>query len=221
MFKFLKKKKKDERKINRKIFYNINGEIYQIYTFEFPIEDENLSNKELLNKYEFNVKKYSKTLGCWSWVNTLNSLQDFYNIYCLSENDVIEINEKDLENTLVNIISEYKSELKMKFNDIKVDDTIYTYKTYNYNVSDLRHIAIIRKKIVDESSNHIGDSLLLEIETYNVNELLNKKTTDSNRKIITFYDFMEEYEIGCKYKIVESDDGMTSIEEYLKSNEIK
>ena len=217
MFKFLKKKNKDERKI----FYNINGEIYQLFTFEFPKEDENLSNKELLNKYKFTVRKFSKTFECWGLEKTLNSLQDFYNIYCLSENDVIEIDEKDLENTIANVISEYKSELKMKFDEIKVDDTIYTYKTYNYNVSNLRHIAIIRKKIIDESSNHIGDSLFLEIETYNLNELLNKKTTDSNRKIITFYNFMEEYEIGCKYKIVESNDGMTSIEDYLKSNEIK
>lgn len=227
MFNFLKKKTEvkrmteNKKMINKRFFCNINGEIYRIYIPEFPKEDEHLSIKELINKYSFDACQYDKLEGSWGWNSRDYSIQEFYEKYSISETDadIIEINEEDVDNVIDIAVNKLKSEMEMKFNDIKVN-TIYTHKTYNYDASFLRNIVIVRKKIIDELSDNVNNSFLIEIETYDTKELLDKNTTNSTRKIITFYTFLHQYEIGCKYKIVESNDGMTSIEDYLKSNEI-
>ena len=223
MFNFLKKKKQSEnQKMTDKKFYcSINGEIYKIYIPKILKEDEHLSIKELINQYSFDARRYEKLEGFWNFNTRYDFIQEFYDKYSISETDadIIEINEKDVNNVIDIAVNKLKSEMEMKFNDIKVN-TIYTYKTYNCNASFLRDIVIVRKKIIDENPNNVNNSFLIEIETYDTKELLDKNTTNSTRKIITFYTFLHQYEIGCKYKIVESNDGMTSIEDYLKSNEI-
>lgn len=228
MFNFLKKKTEvkrmteNKKMTDKKFFCSINGEIYRIYIPKILKEDEHLSIKELLSEYSFDARRYDKLEGSWGWNTTYDFIQEFYMKYSISETDadIIEINEKDVDNVINIAVNKLKSEMEMKFNDIKVN-TIYTHKTYNFNASFLRDIVMVRKKIIDELSDNVNNSFLIEIETYDTKELLDKNTTNSTRKIITFYTFLHQYEIGCKYKIVESNDGMTSIEDYLKSNEIK
>lgn len=179
-------------------------------------EDLTLSREELFDIYGLYMCKYSleyRSFDDWDWnwdEHYFNSFKDFFEMYDLDENDLQEIKKEDLEIA----IQKLKDDFKKKFNDFKVDDTIYTNKAFDIcNPKQLYHsIAKVKKKLIDESrGSNLVCSLILEIE-YIEGESTEKK----KRKFIRFYDFINKYKPGCNIKVVDSNDGENTIEDYFK-----
>ena len=216
MFNFLKKIKKEKQRsfVEQTIYYNINGEIYRVeLRTNVDVDDLTLSREELFNKYSFYVCKYNleyQSFEDWNFYEYhFHSFEEFFEAYDINGNDLQEIEEENLEFA----IQKLQDDFEKKFNDFKVDDTIYTNNAFDIcNPQQLfQSIAKVKKKLIDESrgSNHVR-SFILEIE------YIDGDSAEKKRKFIKFYDFINKYKPGCNIKVVDSNDGENTIEDYFK-----
>lgn len=201
---------KPERKwIDLKTYYIINEEIYQARLQEEVDEDDlNLSRDELFNKYGVWVCKYSLDHGCFAeWIEIdYTSLDEFFE--SINAKDPVEINEDELEEYCNNVDEEFK----MKFNDFKLDDTLYTCNLFS-DFSDncyLKKIVKVKKKLINESIYNVADALILEVE------MLDGKSAVTKREFMRFYDFINNFKIGCNVKVIDSIDDNFSIDSYFE-----
>ena len=199
--------KKQEREwIDLKAYYKINGEIYQArLQEEVDVEDLNLSRDELFNKYGVWVCTYSLEYGDlaeWKEID-YKSLDEFFEH--IGEKNPVEINEDELKEYCNNV----ENEFKMKFNDFKLDDTLYTCKFFADGCY-LKEVVKVKKKLMNESVYRITDALILEVE------ILDGKSAVSKREFMKFYDFIRDFEIGCNVKVIDSIDENFSIDSYFE-----
>ena len=203
MFKFNKNKKKEWEWLEVTMYFFHNDKIYQAKMEELVnMEDFNLSPKDLLNTYGFDVCLYDMEYSDFIAYNTIpyNSLDEFFKKSGVNEKHVIR--EEDLHLA----IDKIKKNFKMKFDEFKVDDTLYTIN-FDSNISGRRSfktIAKVKNKLIDENTSDILRSKILEIE------ILDGISTTTKRKFITFYDFLNEFTPGCNIKVLEG-----NIEDYF------
>ena len=208
MFKF----KNEKTWLEKTAYYNINGEIYRAeLSCHVNNEDLTLSREELFNTYGFYMCNYSLEHNSFEDWNEIKfySFEYLFKMYDINENDLKEIKEEDLEFAIQKLHDDFEK----KFNDFKIDDTIYTNKAFDIcNPKQLYHsIAKVKKKLIDESkSSNLVRSLILEIE------YIEGESTEKKRKFIRFYDFIKKYKHGCNIKVVDSNDGEFIIEDYFK-----
>lgn len=199
-------KKSEKEWIDLKAYYKINGEIYRTrLEDEVDVDDLNLSRDELFNKYGVWVCKYSLEHECFAeWIEIdYKSLDEFFKYICAKY--PVEINEDELEEYCNNVDEEFK----MKFNDFKLDDTLYTC---NFFVDGcyLKEIVKVRKKLINESIYNVADALILEVE------MLDGKSAVTKREFMRFYDFINNFKIGCNVKVIDSIDDNFSIDSYFE-----
>lgn len=190
--------------------YKINGEIYQTrLEGKADVNDLNLSRDELFNKYGVWVSKYSIEYRDFAEWNEIyyESLDAFFKYICAKV--PVEINEDEFEEYCNNV----DEELKMKFNDFKLDDTLYTC---NFFVDGcyLKEIVKVKKKLINESVSNIRNALILEVE------ILDGKSAVTKREFMKFYDFIRDFKIGCNVKVIDSIDDNFSIDSYFESNRV-
>ena len=199
---------KPEREwIELKAYYKIDGEIYQArLQEEVDVDDLNLSRDELFNKYGVWVCTYSLECGDVAELDEIDykSLDEFFK--CIKANDVVEVNEDEFEEYCNNL----KDEFKMKFNDFKLDDTLYTSKFLTTGCYLKGEIVKVKKKLINESVYNVTDALILEVE------ILDGKSAVTKREFMKFYDFIRDYEIGCNVKVIDSIDDNFSIDSYFE-----
>lgn len=199
-------KKSEKEWIDLKAYYKINEEIYRTrLEGNADVNDLNLSRDELFNKYGVWVCKFSieyREFAEWNEIY-YESLDEFFKYIC--EKDPVEINEDELEEYCNNADEEFK----MKFNDFKLDDTLYTC---NFFVDGcyLKEIVKVRKKLINESVSNIRNALILEVE------ILDGKSADTKREFMKFYDFIRDFKIGCNVKVIDSIDDNFSIDSYFE-----
>lgn len=199
-------KKSEKEWIDLKAYYKINEEIYRTrLEGNADVNDLNLSRDELFNKYGVWVCKFSieyREFAEWNEIY-YESLDEFFKYIC--EKDPVEINEDELEEYCNNVDEEFK----MKFNDFKLDDTLYTC---NFFVDGcyLKEIVKVRKKLINESVSNIRNALILEVE------ILDGKSADTKREFMKFYDFIRDFKIGCNVKVIDSIDDNFSIDSYFE-----
>lgn len=199
-------KKSEKEWIDLKAYYKINEEIYQTrLEGKADVNDLNLSRDELFNKYGVWVCKFSieyKEFAEWNEIY-YESLDEFFKYICTK--DPVEINEDELEEYCNNVDEEFK----MKFNDFKLDGTLYTC---NFFVDGcyLKEIVKVRKKLINESVSNIRDAFILEVE------ILDGKSADTKREFMKFYDFIRDFKIGCNVKVIDSIDDNFSIDSYFE-----
>lgn len=199
---------KPEREwIELKAYYKIDGGIYQArLQEEVDVDDLNLSRDELFNKYGVWVCPYSIEHENMDELNEIDyeSLDDFFK--CIEAKDVVEINEDELKEYCNNV----KEEFKMKFNDFKLDDTLYTSKFSTTGCYLKKEIVKVKKKLINESVYNVIDALILEVE------ILGGKSAVTKREFMKFYDFINDFEIGCNVKVIDSIDENFSIDSYFE-----
>ena len=199
-------KKSEKEWIDLKAYYKINEEIYQArLEGNADVNDLNLSRDELFNKYGVWVCKLSIEYREFEEWNEIyyESLDEFFKYICVK--DPVEINEDELEEYCNNVDEEFK----MKFNDFKLDDTLYTC---NFFVDGcyLKEIVKVRKKLINESVSNIRNALILEVE------ILDGKSAVTKREFMKFYDFIRDFKIGCNVKVIDSIDDNFSIDSYFE-----
>ena len=199
-------KKSEKELTDLKAYYKINGEFYQTrLEGKVDVNDLNLSLDELFNKYGVWVCKYSIEYGDFAEWNEIfyESLNEFFKYICAK--DPVEINEDELKEYCNNV----DEELKMKFNDFKLDDTLYTC---NFFVDGcyLQEIVKVKKKLINESVSNVRDALILEVER------LDGKSAVTKREFMKFHDFIRDFKIGCNVKVIDSIDGNFSIDSYFE-----
>lgn len=205
MFNFKKKKEW----VCRISYYKFDSNLYKVrYVDYIDKKDVDLSNKDIFNKYGCRVSQFSPVVdGFIEWTaNFYETYDHFINTIVETEDKkIIEINEEDLENAIEMV----KTDLQKKFDDFKLDDTLYTRREI-YSNQYFRTIAKVKRKLIDLSIPENHQSLLLEIET------LNGFLAESKREFIPFYDFLLKYKEGCDIKVVESGDKwIKKTEEYF------
>lgn len=199
-------KKSEKEWIDLKAYFKINEEIYQTrLEGKADVNDLNLSRDELFNKYGVWVSKYSIEYRDFAEWNEIyyESLDEFFKYICAKV--PVEINEDELEEYCNNVDEEFK----MKFNDFKLDDTLYTC---NFFVDGcyLKEIVKVRKKLINESVSNVRNALILEVE------ILDGKSADTKREFMKFYDFIRDFKIGCNVKVIDSIDDNFSIDSYFE-----
>lgn len=199
-------KKSEKEWIDLKAYFKINEEIYQTrLEGKADVNDLNLSRDELFNKYGVWVCKFSieyREFAEWNEIY-YESLDAFFKYICAKV--PVEINEDELEEYCNNVDEEFK----MKFNDFKLDDTLYTC---NFFVDGcyLKEIVKVRKKLINESVSNVRNALILEVE------ILDGKSADTKREFMKFYDFIRDFKIGCNVKVIDSIDDNFSIDSYFE-----
>ena len=109
-------------------YFIIGDDLYRFEVGDFmPNSDCNLPTKELLNKYGFYVSKYNLKFSLISedavHYDTLNDVP-----YDMT--NAKELSEKELEDAIDNL----KLAFKKKFDDFKLDGTLYTdTDTYSFS----------------------------------------------------------------------------------------
>lgn len=172
-------------------YYNIDGVIYQFAIDELVSKEETKYNRNLF------FKKYGVKVSAFDL--EYNEFAEWDSIYYDSLDDVDmsnahEIRERDLENAIDNM----KYDFKKKFNDFKVDDTIYTNKYIGLGC--FSSVAKVRQKLVDTKCESLVNSMILEIE------ILDGSSAETKYEFITFYNFMNCYRPGCSIEVVDDDE---------------
>ena len=192
-------------------YFIIGDDLYKFEVREFmPDSDRNLPTTELLNKYGFYVSRYD---------TKLSTMDEKYEMYYSNLNDVHydmtnarELSKKELEE----FISNRKLSLKKKFDDFRLDGSLYSSK-FKFFISDENQkpcfppIARPKRKLINEEWNDVTSSLILEIE------VLDGKSTQTKNEFITFYDFLEQYTLGHNMKVLVDSEtsNVEKIEDYF------
>ncbi len=202
---FFSKKENNEYIITSRYFI-IDDELYRFKVSDFmPASDVNLPTTELLNKYGFNVSRYELKFTLISENETFyNSLSEVpYNM-----TNAKELNEKEFEDAVSNI----KSTFKKKFDDFRLDGSLYSANFFMRDESQcFPTIVKPKRKLFYERCNDVTSSLILEVE------VLDGRTAQIGNAFITFYDFLKTYSLGHDIKVLVDGEAsnVEKIEEYF------
>lgn len=184
--------KKSVRKENN--YYSYNGELYRVC-----FEDDNNGEVCAFNGWYNNFEEWH--------IKHFSSLHNLpFDI-----NKATKVEPKDLDIAIEKI----KSDCKKKFDDFKLDGTLYTNKgeftgEYFYKpYKTFPSIARPKKKLVYENSDTVRQKYILEIE------IIDGIEAKSKRKFILFHEFIMNYTPGCDVNVVDTDDS------FEKFNELK
>lgn len=173
-------------------YYLYNGELYRV-KFKTENNGEVCAFNGWYNNFEgWNIKPFS----------SLSALP-------FDINKATKVDLKDLDIAIENV----KLDCKKKFDDFKLDGTLYT-DTDTYSFSDEVFPAVVRpkKKLVYENGETARRKYILEIE------IINGLDAESKRKFILFHDFILNYAPGCDVRVVDSDDPFEKLDEFKFEN---
>lgn len=172
-------------------YFIIDDDLYKFEVRDFMSDsDRNLPTTELLNKYGFYVSKYdlkfSLTSEHTSYYDTLNDVPYDMSI-------AKELNRNEVGDAIKNL----KLALKKKFDDFRIDGSLYSTNFFMRDDSQcFPTIARPKRKLINEKWNDVTSSLILEIE------VLDGKSAQTRNVFITFYDFLEQYTLGHNIKVL-------------------
>lgn len=187
---FFSKKEECEYIITSRYFI-IDDDLYRFEVRDFvSVSDRKLPTTELLNKYGFYVSKYDLKFSLIAedayYYKTLNDVH-----YDMT--NAKELSDKELEDTIDNL----KLAFKKKFDDFRIDGSLYSAKFFMRNETQcFPPIVRPKRKLINEGYNDIIYSLILEIE------VLDGKSALTKNEFITFYDFIENYKLGHNMKVL-------------------
>ena len=187
-------------------YFIIGDDLYKFEVRDFmPDSDLNLPTTELLNKYGFYVSKYELKFSLISedahYYKTLNDVH-----YDMT--NAKELSEKELEDAISNL----KLAFKKKFDDFRIDGSLYSTNFFMRDDSQcFPAIARPKRKLINEGYKDVVYSLILEIE------VLDGKSALTQNVFITFYDFIENYKLGHNMKVLIDGEAsnVEKIEEYF------
>ena len=202
---FFSKKENKEYTITSRYFI-IGDDLYEFEVRDFMSDsDHNLPTTELLNKYGFYVSKYELKYSI------ISDYTKFYHSLCEVPYDMSnakELKEKELDDA----INELKLALKKKFDDFRLDGSLYSANFFMRDESQcFPSIARPKRKLINEGCKDVVFSLILEIE------VLDGKSALTQNAFITFYDFLENYRLGHNIKVLVDGEAsnVEKIEEYF------
>ena len=188
---FSKKKDYDYMIISK--YFIIGDDLYKFEVRELmPYSNRNLPTKELLNKYGFYVSKYD--LKCVFSILSKNAIHyDTLNDVPYDMTTAKELSEKEMEDAISNL----KLDFKKKFDDFRLDGSLYSANFFMRDDSQcFPAIARPKRKLINEGYKDVVYSLILEIE------VLDGKSALTRNEFITFYDFLETYKLGHNIKVL-------------------
>ena len=200
------KKEKYEFIITSRYFI-IGDVLYKFEVRDFMTDsDLNLPTTDLLNKYGFYVSRYNLKFSTISeeyakYYNSLNEVP-----YDMS--NAKELNENELDDAINNL----KLAFKKKFDDFRLDGSLYSANFFMRDDSQcFPAIARPKRKLINEGCKDVIYSLILEIE------VLDGKSSITQNVFITFYDFLENYSLGHNIKVLVQGEAsnVEKIEEYF------
>ena len=175
-------------------YYIIDGDLYQLSTRHYlPEADSKLPSTEIFNKYGCNLSKYNILYDEFAeWASTY---YETFNDLPYDMTKAGEVNEKDLAKA----VKKVKSTFEKKFNDFRLDGTLYT-STYYEDAGDQCFQTIVKplRKLVNESEDNISRRLFIEVE------MLDGKSSETKCEFIPFFRFVEYFAPGCAVKVVDS-----------------
>ena len=175
-------------------YYIIDGDLYQLSMRNYFTEaDSKLPATEIFNKYGCHLSKYNFIYDEFAeWASTY---YESFNDLPYDMSKAGEVNEKDL----VKAVKEVKNTFEKKFNDFRLDGTLYT-STYYEDAEDQCFQTIVKplRKLVNESEDNIARRLILEVE------MLDGKSSETKCVFIPFCRFVNQYAPGCAIKVIES-----------------
>ena len=187
-------------------YFIIGDDLYIFKVSDFmPDSDCNLPTTELLNKYGFYVSKYNLKFSLISedavHYDTLNDVP-----YDMT--NAKELSEKELEDAIDNL----KLAFKKKFDDFRLDGSLYSANFFMRGESQcFPTIVRPKRKLINEDCKDVIYSLILEIE------VLDGKSSITQNVFITFYDFLENYSLGHNIKVLVNGEAsnVEKIEDYF------
>lgn len=199
-------KKKENEYIITSRYFIIGDDLYRFEVSDFmPDSDCNLPTTELLNKYGFYVSKYDLKFSLMPenacYYKTLNDVH-----YDMT--NAKELSEKELED----FVSNLKLAFKKKFDDFRLDGSLYSAKFFMRDETQcFPTIVRPKRKLINEGYKDVVYSLILEIE------VLDGKSAQTRNEFITFYDFLETYKLGHNIKVLVDGEAsnVEKIEEYF------
>lgn len=201
---FSKKENKEYTITSR--YFIIGDDLYRFEVCDFMSDsDRNLPTTELLNKFGFYVSKYELKYSL------ISDHTYFYNSLCEVPYDMSnakELKEKELDDA----INDLKLALKKKFDDFRLDGSLYSANFFMRDESQcFPSIARPKRKLINEDCKDVIFSLILEIE------VLDGKSALTQNVFITFYDFLENYRLGHNIKVLVDGEAsnVEKIEEYF------
>lgn len=182
-----------KNRVEMKAYYIIDDNLYMFRKVEYLTDKEsNLTRDELFDLYGFHIRKYNFEY---------DEFEMWYEKHCysLSENPydmtkAIEVREEDLESAIETV----KKAFEKKFNDFRLDGTLYTSTMETYDEVCFPTIVKPLRKLVNESEDNIARRLFLEVE------MLDGKSSETKCEFIHFYRFVDQYASGCAVKVIES-----------------
>lgn len=178
-------------------YYIIDSELYQLSMRNYFTEaDSKLPATEIFNKYGCHLSKYNFIYDEFAeWSSTY---YESFNDLPYDMTKAGEVNEKDL----VKAIKKVKSAFEKKFNDFRLDGTLYTSTLeYGTDYDDgvcFQTIVKPLRKLVNEREDNIARRLILEVE------MLDGKSSETKCEFIPFCRFIDHYVPGCDIKVIES-----------------
>lgn len=199
-------KKKENEYIITSRYFIIGDDLYRFEVADFmPDSDCNLPTTELLNKYGFYVSKYDLKFSLIPedacYYKTLNDVH-----YDMT--NAKELSEKEMEDAISNL----KLAFKKKFEDFRIDGSLYSANFFMRDESQcFPTIARPKRKLINEGYKDVVYSLILEIE------VLDGKSAQTRNVFITFYDFLETYKLGHNMKVLVDGEAsnVENIEDYF------
>lgn len=172
-------------------YFIIGDDLYRFELRDFvSVSDRKLPTTELLNKYGFYVSKYNLK---FSLISEDGVHYDTLNDVPYDMTNAKELSEKELENAIDNL----KLAFKKKFDDFRIDGSLYSAKFFMRNETQcFPPIARPKRKLINEGYKDVIYSLILEIE------VLDGKSALTKNEFITFYDFIENYKLGHNMKVL-------------------
>ena len=189
-------------------YFIIGDDLYRFEVRDFmPDSDCNLPTTELLNKYGFYVSKYNLKFSLISedtvHYDTLNDVP-----YDIDMTNAKELSEKELEDAIDNL----KLAFKKKFDDFRLDGSLYSANFFTRGESQcFPTIVRPKRKLIDEGWHDVTSSLILEIE------VLDGISAQTRNAFISFYDFLENYKLGHNMKVLVNGEAsnVEKIEDYF------
>ena len=189
-------------------YFIIDDVLYKFEVRDFmPDSDLNLPTTELLNKYGFYVSRYELKFSTISDEYAI-IYYDSLNIVPYDMSNAKELNEDELGDAINNL----KLAFKKKFDDFRLDGSLYSANFFMRDDSQcFPAIARPKRKLINEDCKDVIYSLILEIE------VLDGKSALTQNAFITFYDFLENYRLGHNIKVLVEGEAsnVKKIEEYF------
>lgn len=188
-------------------YFVIGDDLYKFEVREFMSDSDcNLPTTELLNKYGFYVSRYELKFS---------TISDEYAMYYDSLNKVPydmsnakELNEDELGDAINNL----KLAFKKKFDDFRLDGSLYSANFFTRDESQcFPTIVRPKRKLIDEGWHDVTSSLILEIE------VLDGISAQTRNAFISFYNFLENYKLGHNMKVLVNGEAsnVEKIEDYF------